>query len=87
MSPAKETEWARRKRRERMRAEHVAANGPGCELCGAVPRRGGLHEDHDHRTDTHRGWLCHRCNRVLWRGITAEWCDRAAAYLRRHHAA
>jgi NAD-dependent dihydropyrimidine dehydrogenase PreA subunit len=77
----KETEWQRRKRRERERAEHVALHGGGCEICGAVPKRGGLHEDHDHKTGEHRGWLCHRCNRVMWRGIDAEWCMRAAAYL------
>jgi hypothetical protein len=79
----RETEWERRQRRSRERAAHVAEHGPGCELCGNVPKRGGLHEDHDHKRNVHRGWLCHRCNRVLWNGITPEWCERAAAYLRR----
>lgn len=80
MPIVKETEWQRRKRRERERAEHVAANGPGCEICGAIPKRG-LHDDHDHRTNEHRGWLCHRCNRALPVWITAEWLLRAALYL------
>lgn len=36
-----------------------------CEICG--DDRGGkhLHSDHDHGTNTWRGWLCGPCNRGL----------------------
>lgn len=81
MSPAvKETEWAKRQRRDRERAEHVAAHGPACQICGNVPRRG-LDQDHDHRTGLTRGWLDHRCNRALPNWVTATWLVRAALYL------
>lgn len=83
MTAVRETEWQRRKRRERERAEHVAQHGPACEICGNVPKRGGLHEDHDHRTGKHRGWLCHRCNRIMWAGVNALLLYKAAAYLER----
>ena len=33
-----------------------------CELCG---ERGHTVFDHNHGTGKFRGWLCHRCNRVL----------------------
>jgi Recombination endonuclease VII len=79
---AKETEWARRKRRERERTEHVAAFGGACMICGNTPKRG-LDQDHDHRTGKTRGWLCHRCNRALPSWVTSEWLERAAAYLNR----
>jgi Recombination endonuclease VII len=77
----KETEWQRRTRRDRERAEHVAEHGPGCQICGAIPKSGGLHQDHDHRTGKNRGWLCHRCNRGLPSWVTAEWLVSAALYL------
>lgn len=80
--PPKETEWERRKRRDRERAEHVAKHGPGCQICGAVPKSGGLHQDHDHRTGRTRGWLCHRCNRGLPTWVNEEWLYAAATYLR-----
>jgi hypothetical protein len=83
MSAPKETEWARRKRRERERAEHVAKHGPGCQICGAVPKSGGLHQDHDHRTGRNRGWLCHKHNRLLWPGVTAVELRAMADYLER----
>lgn len=76
----KETEWARRKRREAERAAHVAAHGPACQICGNVPRRG-LDQDHDHRTGLTRGWLCHRCNRALPSWVTVGWLLDAATYL------
>ena len=80
----KETEWARRQRRERERAEHVAAHGPACQICGNVPKRG-LDQDHAHTKDgPTRGWLCHRCNRVMWPFVTVEWLQRAMRYLREH---
>jgi len=76
-----ETEWARRTRRERERAEYVAAHGNVCELCGNTPKSRGLSEDHDHRTGKHRGWLCHRCNRALPTWVTVPWLERARQYL------
>jgi hypothetical protein len=77
-----ETEWARRKRRERERAAYVAEHGNVCELCGNAPKSRGLHEDHDHKTGLHRGWLCWRCNNALPSWVTAEWLLLAAMYLR-----
>jgi len=79
---AGETEWERRMRRDRERAAHVAAHGPACQICGTVPKRG-LDQDHDHGTGLTRGWLCHSCNRKLWRGVTPSWLYAAAAYLER----
>jgi Recombination endonuclease VII len=84
VSTARESEWERRTRRARERAEHVAEHGPGCELCGNVPKSGGLHADHDHKGDGRtRGWLCHRCNRALPTFVTPEWLRAAAVYLER----
>ena len=83
MPAAKETEWQRRQRRDRERAAHVAAHGPACQICGNVPKRG-LDQDHDHKTDVTRGWLCHRCNRALPTWVTVEWLYRALVYLLRH---
>jgi hypothetical protein len=80
VSKQRETEWQRRQRRERERAEHVAEHGPACQLCGNVPRRG-LDQDHDHKTGLTRGWLCHRCNRALPTWVTPEWLILAALYL------
>lgn len=76
-----ETDWQRRVRREKERAEYVAAHGNVCELCGNPPKSCGLSEDHDHRTNTHRGWLCYRCNRALPTYVDVEWLLRAALYL------
>ena len=69
-------------RRDRERAAPVAAHGPACQICGTVPKRG-LDQDHDHGTGLTRGWLCHSCNRKLWRGVTPSWLYAAAAYLER----
>lgn len=80
MPASKETEWQRRNRRIRERAEHVAKHGPACQICGNVPKRG-LDQDHDHKTGETRGWLCHACNRKLWPGVTPAWLVRAALYL------
>ena len=39
--------------------------------------------DHDHREETFRGWLCHKCNLGLGNlGDNAERCTRAAEYLK-----
>jgi Recombination endonuclease VII len=81
VSTARETEWERRTRRARERAEHVAAHGPGCQICGAIPKSGGLHQDHDHTSGRNRGWLCHSCNRNLWVRATPNWLMAAAIYL------
>jgi hypothetical protein len=83
MSATKETEWERRTRRARERAEHVEAHGPACQICGNVPKRG-LDQDHDHRTGKTRGWLCHRCNRALPTWVTPLWLVKAALYLLRN---
>jgi hypothetical protein len=80
VTATKETEWARRQRRERERAEHVATFGPACQICGNVPKRG-LDQDHDHRSGVTRGWLCHRCNRALPVWVTPEWLFEAFLYL------
>lgn len=86
----RESEWTRRMRRERERAEHVAANGDTCEMCGArqgeqglcgATRKRALNEDHDHRTNLHRGWICDRANKQLWAWVTPEWLRTAADYL------
>lgn len=79
----RETEWHRRKRRDREREVHVAEHGPGCELCGNIPKVG-LNEDHDHRTGTHRGWLCGRCNKYLHYWMTPVWLRAAADYIEAH---
>lgn len=81
-APARETEWARRVRRERERAAHIAAHGPGCEICGAATKTRGLNEDHDHKTGAHRGWVCWKCNKTLMQGwVTPEWLRKVATYL------
>jgi hypothetical protein len=80
VTAVRESEWQRRKRRERERADHVAEHGPACQICGNVPKRG-LDQDHDHRTGLTRGWLCHRCNRALPSWVTVRWLFLAAAYL------
>jgi hypothetical protein len=70
-------------RRERERAEYVAAHGNVCELCGNEPKTRGLHDDHAHRTGEHRGWLCWRCNNALPSWMDSAWLLKAAAYLAR----
>jgi hypothetical protein len=76
-------DWATRQAINTARRLHVEANGPGCEICGTVPKTRGLEWDHDHRTGAHRGWLCHRCNRILHPWVTPAWLRRAADYLER----
>lgn len=80
MPKTTETAWQCRTRRERQRAEHVAEHGAACQLCGRTQKQG-LHEDHDHKTGAHRGWLCHRCNRALPTWVTPGWLILAAIYL------
>lgn len=81
MTAVKETEWQRRKRRNREREAHVQEHGPACELCGNVPKTRGLDQDHDHKTGLTRGWLCFRCNKFLHGWMTPAWLRSAATYL------
>ena len=58
-----------------------------CEACGKPPsgRDKVLCNDHEHLTNTFRGWLCRRCNRVL--GMlddNSDLCISLAKYLRSH---
>lgn len=58
--------------------------GETCNICGRAPsatRR--LDRDHCHASLEPRGLLCARCNRGLPSWVTADWLERAAAYLRR----
>lgn len=63
---------------ERLVAEHGSET---CWVCGAAPKKRRLSIDHDHKTMRVRGLLCHRCNRVLWNGVTQEWLRKAYLYL------
>jgi hypothetical protein len=85
-----ESEWQRRTRRARERALHIETHGPACELCGAMPGKVGLcgarliralDEDHDHKTNHHRGWICARSNKQLWGWVTPAWLRASADYL------
>lgn len=60
----------------------VSVFGERCGICGKPPQGRRLDRDHDHKTGSWRGLLCHRCNRALPGHITAEWCEAAAKYLR-----
>ena len=56
-----------------------------CELCGNPPDRRVLHLDHDHKTNTFRGWLCHKCNLALGRfGDDLQGLQQAVFYLQRN---
>jgi hypothetical protein len=86
MSATKETEWERRTRRARMRAEH----GEVCDVCGqslgelglcGMKRQRPLDEDHDHKTHAHRGFICWRSNRALPTYATPAWLRALADYL------
>lgn len=58
-----------------------------CELCGNPSKRRVLHLDHDHKSKTFRGWLCHNCNLGLGRfGDNAQGLRRALAYLDKNSA-
>ena len=62
-----------------------------CAICqlppkGNTPKTSVLHIDHDHETNEIRELLCWACNVGL--GMlkdNPQLCDKAAAYLRRHH--
>jgi hypothetical protein len=52
-----------------------------CEICGSKER---LVFDHDHQTGKHRGWLCHKCNRLLGQANdNIKILEAAIAYLKR----
>lgn len=58
--------------------------GETCGICGRPPKDGRkLHRDHDHRTREPRGLLCYPCNSALRSYMTAEWLEKALAYLER----
>lgn len=80
---ARETDHARKKRRNAERDALIAQRGNHCEICGKPPKTLALNVDHDHKTGKVRGLLCIPCNRRLPRGITPEWLRAAAAYLER----
>lgn len=63
--PGKHTEYNRRMRAKRNKAYGYPENGC-CNMCGLPPTlKRKLNFDHDHRTGTFRGWLCHQCNLLL----------------------
>ena len=63
----------------------LAAQGGVCAICGAAPKTRRLDTDHDHKTGTVRGLLCHRCNRALPNWVTRKWLLDAAVYLRQNY--
>lgn len=60
-----------------------AQNGR-CAICLCKPRTKNLAVDHDHKTGTIRGLLCHRCNHGLLGHAhdSVEMLERALAYLK-----
>jgi hypothetical protein len=82
VSPRKPTRAAQLGVTDADYARMLAAQDGHCALCPSIPKTRRFAVDHDHKTGTVRGLLCHRCNRVMWAGgITSAWCLRAAAYL------
>lgn len=61
--------------------ELLALQGGGCAICGRPAKTRRLDLDHDHRTMTVRGLLCHRCNRGLPSWVTVDWLLDAMQYL------
>lgn len=60
----------------------LAAQGGGCALCGAEPKRRPLDVDHCHETGKVRGLLCNKCNTSLGRlGDTLESILKIVSYL------
>lgn len=73
-------------RKSRGLPEPLRAEPALCEICGRPPtaRYKRLALDHDHATNTFRGWLCNRCNTALGMlGDTLEALERVVAYLQR----
>lgn len=67
--------------------ELLALQGGGCAICGGRGKTRRLNIDHDHRTMTIRGLLCHRCNRGLPSWASPKWLRAAADYLENPPAA
>lgn len=60
-----------------------AARKSRCEICG---RKCELRLDHDHATNTFRGWLCNSCNRGLgYLRDDVKVCRAATQYLEKRH--
>lgn len=59
----------------------LEAQGGGCALCGATPKKRRLHVDHDHRSGAVRGLLCYRCNVVVRPYVTLRWARALVEYL------
>lgn len=57
----------------------LATQGSGCAICGTTEPggRGAWHTDHDHKSGTVRGILCHHCNTGL--GYFGDDSDRLIA--------
>jgi hypothetical protein len=56
------------KMRERRYKLKIIRSAPeNCEACGTPFKttHHGACLDHDHKTNLHRGWLCHHCNNAL----------------------
>ena len=52
-----------------------------CDCCKTVPRKWCL--DHDHNTNTIRGWICDRCNTGIGKlGDNIEGVEKALLYLK-----
>jgi len=49
----------REKKRKKEIRKIIKPKGPNCEVCGTTKK---LCWDHNHKTDEHRGTLCHWCN-------------------------
>lgn len=57
-----------------------------CAICACPEPNGRLCVDHDHETGAVRGLLCHQCNKGVGHFLdSAERCQAAADYLRRHN--
>lgn len=57
--------WQERLKVERVRRQEKQAGRPRSEICDLCKRSETTVYDHCHKTGIFRGWLCHRCNRVL----------------------
>ena len=60
-----------------------------CAICGECPpipkgRKSSLFVDHDHKTGSLRGLLCHKCNIWLAALESVEWAQKATVYLTQH---
>ena len=52
-----------------------------CECCGSIPLKWCL--DHDHKTNTFRGWICDKCNTGIGKlGDNISGLENAVRYLK-----